>query len=1019
MLATSSPTPEPTGTSSLTARIDRLTEVSPWAAVAARLQSVTAGEFEILTELGRGGMAAVYLARDLALNRRVAIKVMAPGLLLGPGMVERFRQEAVTVANLQHAHIIAIHAVRQVEDLHFFVMQFVPGRTLEGVLREHGALPIPVVLAWLYQIGSALGYAHRRGVIHRDIKPGNILLNADGEAVVTDFGIAKVAESPSHTQTGTVVGTPVYMSPEQCYAKELTGASDQYSLGIVGYEMLAGRPPFSGSSFALMRAHTDDPPPPLHEARPDVPPAVEAALMRMLAKRPDQRFPSLAEALTALGAAPLAPADPLHATLQSLAAASERLELLGDVLRTPPSPVPKTRERPKPEPASVPRTPVPTIDVPVVAVAPSPTDLEPGASATLRATVKTATGQPLSAADLTWESSAPGVVTVDTATGVLTAVAPGRAVISAVAGGARDSVDVVVGHPTAAKVEVSAPRGAVVVGASITVSAVVTSRFGVPVVTPVTWSVDDPDVAAIIDDPSHRDSLRATLRAVAPGTTGIIASCAAVAGRATLRVVAAPAVAPPSAPRRHAPPQVVPPPVSATALLPSAGAEPGSAVATPPADAGNAFHGPPAVAPPAAPAPRSPKPVPPPAAPARKRGAAWRWAVPAVVGVGALGYVVAQQVTADRNGTGADSSIVRIDSTRVVGDTTATGTSGDSIGAPRDTTAVVGPPTDTAARASESKETPPPTRVARRIELRPGPADTLAPGQTLTLTAVVRDARGAAMNDAPVRWSSSDSRVAAVDSIRGVVRAVSAGSARISARSGGVAASMSILVTPPAPDPTIVASVELGEIRQMTVGESTQLSVTARNAAGALVPGASIEWSSSNPDVASVGPGGLLNARAPGTSTIRASSGGRSAQRVVAVRPRDVPPPKNDSPAPPVAKTEAELRAEIQSVLATFIRGIETRDTAMIHRVFPSAGSDYLRRWQGTFADARDNIRMTGGPFQITGTPRDAEGSQVRVQAKFTAQLYSRQDRRELSFEVPLTAVVRRDSAGWRIVSIQ
>src|SRR5688572_13350793 len=287
-----------TPTASFTA-VGPFGDTSPWGAVAARLQNATLGEFEILTELGRGGMAAVYLARDLALNRRVAIKVMAPGLLLGPGMVERFRQEAVTVANLQHAHIVSIHAVRQLDELHFFVMQFVPGRTLEGVLRNGPALPIPVVRAWLYQVGSALGYAHRRGVIHRDVKPGNILLNADGEAVVTEFGIAKVAESPSHTQTGTVVGTPVYMSPEQCYARELTGASDQYSLGVVAYEMLAGRPPFTGTSFALMRSHTDEPPPPLRDARPDIPENMDAALMRMLAKRPEDRFATLAEALVA------------------------------------------------------------------------------------------------------------------------------------------------------------------------------------------------------------------------------------------------------------------------------------------------------------------------------------------------------------------------------------------------------------------------------------------------------------------------------------------------------------------------------------------------------------------------------------------------------------------------------------------------------------------------------------------------------------------------------------------------
>ena len=343
-------------------------DASPWSVVATRLQAATTGEYEIFTELGRGGMAAVYLARDLALNRRVAIKVMAPGLLLGPGMMERFKQEAVTVASLQHAHIVSIYGVRQIGDLHFFVMQFVPGRTLEGVLRDVGALPIPVVRAWLYEIGSALGYAHRRGVIHRDIKPGNILLNADGEAIVTDFGIAKVAESPNQTQTGTVVGTPVYMSPEQCYAKELTGASDQYSLGVVAYEMLVGRPPFSGSSFALMRAHTDTAPPSLQERRPDVPPPMEAAIMRMLAKTPEERFPSLAEALVSLGATPLAHEDPLHADLQKLAAAAERLDQLADIVRTPASPVPKTRERPK-QPTS--KAPAPTAAPTTVPMPPS------------------------------------------------------------------------------------------------------------------------------------------------------------------------------------------------------------------------------------------------------------------------------------------------------------------------------------------------------------------------------------------------------------------------------------------------------------------------------------------------------------------------------------------------------------------------------------------------------------------------------------------------------------------------
>ncbi|HSB55947.1 MAG TPA: serine/threonine-protein kinase, partial [Gemmatimonadales bacterium] len=170
-------------------------ESSPWDEVLERLRKATLGEFQIKRELGRGGMAAVYLAHDIALNRKVAIKVMSPGLLMGPGMVERFKQEAITVANLNHPHIITIHAVRQMAGLHFFVMKLIAGRSLELVVKDGGRLPVPVVQAILYQVGSALAYGHRRGVIHRDVKPGNILMDEDGNAIVTDFGIAKVRES--------------------------------------------------------------------------------------------------------------------------------------------------------------------------------------------------------------------------------------------------------------------------------------------------------------------------------------------------------------------------------------------------------------------------------------------------------------------------------------------------------------------------------------------------------------------------------------------------------------------------------------------------------------------------------------------------------------------------------------------------------------------------------------------------------------------------------------------------------
>ncbi len=207
-----------------------------WALVVERLREALAGEFDIEGELGRGGMAAVFRARELALNRRVAIKVMAPGLLLGEGMVERFRQEAITIANLQHANIIGVHSVRTLGDLHLFVMQYVPGRSLDRVIHEWGRLSLASTGAVLYHVGSALDYAHRRGVVHRDVKPGNILLDADGDPIVTDFGIAKIAEAPGYTLVGTVLGTPTYMSPEQCVALEVGPPSDQYALGIVAYQ---------------------------------------------------------------------------------------------------------------------------------------------------------------------------------------------------------------------------------------------------------------------------------------------------------------------------------------------------------------------------------------------------------------------------------------------------------------------------------------------------------------------------------------------------------------------------------------------------------------------------------------------------------------------------------------------------------------------------------------------------------------------------------------------------------------
>ena len=318
----------------------QLAFTNSWDSVAPRLQEALYGEFVISRELGRGGMAAVFLAHQLKLNRKVAIKVMAPSLMTGVGLVERFRDEALTVARLEHPNIISIFEVGEATGLQYFVMQYVPGRSLERVIRQWGQVPIDVVRGILFEVGSALSYAHRREVIHRDVKPGNILLGLDGRVLVSDFGIAKVAQSVSRTQTGAVIGTPAYMSPEQCLGRPLTWSADQYSLGVIAYEMLTGAQPFSGSSYAVMRGHIEDPVPDVLASRPDCPPSVAAAVSRMLAKHPADRFASMSDGLSALGASRMSMDEAVQEAVGRLAVPLPEED--GVVLvHTPASPAPQ------------------------------------------------------------------------------------------------------------------------------------------------------------------------------------------------------------------------------------------------------------------------------------------------------------------------------------------------------------------------------------------------------------------------------------------------------------------------------------------------------------------------------------------------------------------------------------------------------------------------------------------------------------------------------------------------------
>src|SRR5438309_816747 len=278
---------------------------APLADLLARLQAALADRYTIERELGRGGMATVYLAQDRKHHRQVAIKVLKPELAaaLGP---ERFLREIDTAARLNHPHILPLHDSGEAEGFLFYVMPYVEGESLRDRLSREKQLPLGNALQIAREVADALSYAHSHDVVHRDIKPENILLEA-GHAVVSDFGIARAitaAAGGNLTETGIALGTPGYMSPEQGAASaRVDERSDIYSLGCVLYEMLAGEPPFTGpSAESIVRQHLAAPPPRVSAMRAAVPPAIEQAIVRALAKTPADRFATAAEFVEALAA---------------------------------------------------------------------------------------------------------------------------------------------------------------------------------------------------------------------------------------------------------------------------------------------------------------------------------------------------------------------------------------------------------------------------------------------------------------------------------------------------------------------------------------------------------------------------------------------------------------------------------------------------------------------------------------------------------------------------------------------
>ena len=299
-------------------------------------ENILADRYEIQQEIGRGGMATVYRGRDRTLDRPVAVKVIRPDLAQDATFRERFRREAGAAAGLSHQHIVSIYDAHLSEPPYYMVCEYVSGGSLQDRLAGSGALPVAEALSLAGKVCAALGQAHAQGLIHRDVKPSNILLTGSGEPKLADFGIAQARTAPKLTEAGMAPGTAHYASPEQVQGKELDPRSDLYSLGVVLYEMLAGQVPFEAETpVSIGLKHLTEPLPSLRPFRPEIPAAVEAVVRKALTKEPEGRYASAAEMQAALEKAHRA--SEKTAVLPALEPAGEPTAVLPPA---PPAPAP-------------------------------------------------------------------------------------------------------------------------------------------------------------------------------------------------------------------------------------------------------------------------------------------------------------------------------------------------------------------------------------------------------------------------------------------------------------------------------------------------------------------------------------------------------------------------------------------------------------------------------------------------------------------------------------------------------
>ena len=310
------------------------------------------GRYRILRRLGAGGMANVYLAEDEELGRRVAVKILNERYANDDLFIERFNREAKSAASLSHPNIVSIYDRGEAEGTYYIAMEVIEGRSLKELIMTRGPLPISVAIGYTKQILSALRFAHRNGIIHRDIKPHNVLLGPEDRLKVTDFGIARAGASQM-TEAGSIMGTAQYLSPEQARGAPVTAASDLYSVGVVLYEMLTGQTPFNGDSpIQLAMKHLNETPKPPSQIRRGLPAELDHVVLRALAKEPEDRYQSSDELAADLdrveAGLPVADETATAATaVLSGAATAAATQVLGPDARTRTLPAPPPRQPPR------------------------------------------------------------------------------------------------------------------------------------------------------------------------------------------------------------------------------------------------------------------------------------------------------------------------------------------------------------------------------------------------------------------------------------------------------------------------------------------------------------------------------------------------------------------------------------------------------------------------------------------------------------------------------------------------